>query len=224
MPLYDDHGRMIPSGTRKAEAQATAQIVALGSNGPTVATAKPATAAGNPPVRATDFVRAAVAASEQGDAPEPAPVRKLEVMRKPDHAASITETYAPVFSIGAAGDVFSAAAVPIDGLLSQMLALGDGVSDLFFIVGRPPQVESFGQLMPVPGTHYDEGFEGRDLEGFARWIIGNNARLLDDLRETGSCDSSYALGDVARFRVNVFRQKGSFAIVMRKLNTAIPSL
>lgn len=137
---------------------------------------------------------------------------------------SVVEASTPSFSIGSTGPIFSAAAIPIDGLLQQMLEMGEGVSDLFFIVGRPPQVESFGKLMPVCGTPYDYGFESRHLEGLVRWVIGDNQRLLNDLRETGSCDSSYALGEAARFRVNVFRQKGSFAMVLRKLNTKIPSL
>ena len=170
------------------------------------------------PRRATDLVRAAVAD------PKPEVTPRLEVVQKPDFAESVIETYAPAFSIGSSGSVFSVPPLPIDALLTKMLSMGEGVSDLFFIVGRPPQVETFGKLMPVSGTAYDKGFESKHLEGLARAVIGDNARLLDDLRDTGSCDSSYALNDTARFRVNVFRQKGSFAMVLRKLNTKIPSL
>jgi twitching motility protein PilT len=105
-----------------------------------------------------------------------------------------------------------------------MLLSGEGVSDLFFVVGRPPQVENYGKLFPVAGTAYSSGLDGKHVEGLARTILGHNPRLLDDLRETGSCDSSYMVEGLARFRVNVFRQRGSFAMVLRKLNTQIPSL
>ena len=55
-------------------------------------------------------------------------------------------------------------------------------------------------------------------------LIGNNKRLLTNLVESGSCDLSYALGDKARFRVNIFTQKGVFSIVLRKLETEVPSI
>ena len=144
----------------------------------------------------------------------------------PRAQAAVSEPSAtPVsISIGSAGPVFSAPALPVDALLRQMLDAGPGVSDLFFVVGRPPQVENFGKLFPVEGTPYAEGLEPRHVEGIARTIVGDNPRLLEDLRDTGSCDSSYMVEGVARFRVNVFRQKGSFAMVLRKLNTKIPSL
>ena len=143
----------------------------------------------------------------------------------PDRSAPRVEPEAKVnFSIGVTGPVFSAPALPINDLMRRMLAVGDGVSDLLFMVGRPPQVENYGKLMPVVGTEYSDGFEWKHVEGLARTVVNDNPRLLEDLRETGSCDSSYALDDTARFRVNVFRQKGSFAMVLRKLNTKIPTL
>ncbi len=120
--------------------------------------------------------------------------------------------------------VFSTPPLPIDDLLRAMLAVGEGVSDLFFIVGRAPQVENFGKLAPVDDTQFSAGFTAPQTEGLAHWIVGTQQRLLDDLRNTGSCDCSYALGDTARFRVNVFKQKGSFAMVLRKLNTRIPTM
>ena len=104
-----------------------------------------------------------------------------------------------------------------------MLGIGDGVSDLFFVVGRPPQVENFGKLIPVEGTPFSAGFTPQQTEGLARSIVGEQQRLLDDLRNNGSCDCSYSVADLARFRVNVFKQKGTFAMVLRKLNTKIPT-
>ena len=120
--------------------------------------------------------------------------------------------------------VFSAPPIPIDDLLRAMLAVGDGVSDLFFMVGRPPQVENFGKLTPVEGTQFSPTFTAQQTEGLAHSLVGTQQRLLDDLRNSGSCDCSYALGDVARFRVNVFKQRGTFAMVLRKLNTRIPTM
>jgi twitching motility protein PilT len=120
--------------------------------------------------------------------------------------------------------VFSTPPIPMDDLLRSMLAVGEGVSDLFFIAGRAPQVENFGKLTPVEGTAFSEGFTAQQTEGLAHCVVGAQQRLLDDLRDTGSCDCSYVLGDVARFRVNVFKQKGTFAMVLRKLNTRIPTM
>ncbi|MEO6739995.1 MAG: PilT/PilU family type 4a pilus ATPase [Chthoniobacteraceae bacterium] len=114
--------------------------------------------------------------------------------------------------------------MPIDDLLRTMLAVGEGVSDLFFMVGRPPQVENFGKLMPVEGTLFSPAFTAQQTEGLAHAIVGSGQRLLDDLRNTGSCDCSYFVEGLARFRVNVFKQKGTFAMVLRKLNTKIPSM
>ncbi len=126
--------------------------------------------------------------------------------------------------IGASGPVFSAPALPIDPMLRKMLSVGEGVSDLFFIVGRPPQVENFGKLMPVEGTEYSGVFESHHTEGLARTLVNDSQRLLEDLRNTGSCDCSHFVEGLARFRVNIFKQKGSFAMVLRKLNTKIPSM
>ena len=141
-----------------------------------------------------------------------APVRAAE---PPPVASGLGDVRSPVFSVPP---------IQIDDLLRTMLAQGEGVSDLFFIVGRAPQVENFGKLMPVEGTQFSPTFTAQQTEGLAHWIVGAQQRLLDDLRNTGSCDCSYALGDIARFRVNVFKQKGSFAMVLRKLNTRIPTM
>ena len=54
--------------------------------------------------------------------------------------------------------------------------------------------------------------------------MGNNRRLIKDLLQFGSCDCGYQLGNEARFRVNIFRQQGRFSVVMRKLNSVIPTL
>ena len=122
----------------------------------------------------------------------------------------------------------------LDYLLSTMLGLGrqtdtavrqgTEVSDLNFTVDRPLQVEQNGELAPVACEPALDRLTPYQTEMIALNLIGGNPRLTEDLLRTGSCDSSYSLGDVARFRVNVFSQRGKYSIVMRKLNTEIPSL
>ena len=110
----------------------------------------------------------------------------------------------------------------VDALLTGMLQTGEGVSDLLFIAGKPPLVETHGKLQDFP---IDTGVMTSDLiEQIALHIIAGNERLTKDLANAGSCDCSYAIENVARFRVNVFKQSGRFAIVMRKLQTEIPTL
>jgi len=98
------------------------------------------------------------------------------------------------------------------------------VSDLLFTVDKPPQVESFGDLKPVLLEPPVEKLTPFQTEMVALNIIGENHWLLEDLLRRGSCDASYSLTDKARFRVNIFSQRGHFSIVCRKLNTIIPTL
>jgi twitching motility protein PilT len=64
----------------------------------------------------------------------------------------------------------------------------------------------------------------RDLiSALADHIIAGNERLLATFAETGSCDVSYAVENVARLRVNIYRQNGRRAIVMRKLQSIVPT-
>jgi len=111
--------------------------------------------------------------------------------------------------------------VPTQALLAAMLRASEKVSDLIFSPGRPPQVEVFGQLVPVQM----EGLtvlSADDTRRIAADLIGNNKQAINTLREQGSCDISYGLPGLARFRVNAFIQRGSCAVVMRVIPTAIP--
>ena len=112
--------------------------------------------------------------------------------------------------------------IPTSVLLAGMLRVSEKVSDLIFSPGRPPQVEIHGQLvgveMPRSGT-----LSADDTRRIAADLIGNNKQAISALREQGSCDISYGLPGMARFRVNVFIQRGSCAIVMRVIPTAIPT-
>ena len=103
-----------------------------------------------------------------------------------------------------------------------MLRGAEKVSDLIFSPGRPPLVERDGRLVPVfvPGL---PRLTADHTQRIAADLIGQNQHALTTLREQGACDVSYALPGTARFRVNVFMQRGSCAIVMRVIPSAIPS-
>ena len=114
--------------------------------------------------------------------------------------------------------------VELDAILGAMLQSYDGISDLNFSVGRPLQVEAFGQLKPIAVDPPIDSLTAYQTENIALNILGNNRRLIQHLLQSGSCDCGYQLGNQARFRVNIFRQQGRLSVVMRKLNSVIPSL
>jgi twitching motility protein PilT len=108
-------------------------------------------------------------------------------------------------------------------LLTAMLDSGAGISDLFFSPGRPPQVEKQGVLTPVAIPQLPV-LRPEDTSRIARDLVGQNAQALRTLKDEGSCDLSYSLPERTRFRVNVFRQRGTFAIVMRVIASKIPTI
>jgi twitching motility protein PilT len=112
--------------------------------------------------------------------------------------------------------------IPTPVLLAGMLRASDRVSDLIFSPGRPPQVEINGQLnaVQIPGSGI---LSADDTRRIAADLISTNKQAINTLREHGSCDISYGLPGMARFRVNVFIQRGSCAIVMRVIPTVIPT-
>jgi twitching motility protein PilT len=112
----------------------------------------------------------------------------------------------------------------LDYILGTMLDSNKDVSDLNTTVDKPLQVESNGQLVPVAIEPAIEKLTPFQTESIALNLIGSNRRLTEDLLRTGSCDSSYSLTGKARFRVNIFSQRGNYSVVLRKLNTKIPSL
>jgi twitching motility protein PilT len=112
----------------------------------------------------------------------------------------------------------------IDNILTAMLESYDNVSDLNITVDKPFQVEASGQLLSVPFTPPVDRLTPFQSEVFALNLINNDRRLTKNLLTEGSCDSSYQLAGKARFRVNIFSQKGYFSVVMRQLATRIPTV
>jgi len=112
----------------------------------------------------------------------------------------------------------------LDYILGTMLDSHDNVSDLNITADKALQVESSGELLPVPFEPRIDKLTPFQTETIALQIIDRNRRLTEDLVTNGSCDCSYSLGLKARFRANIFSQRGHYSIIMRKLTTEIPSI
>ena len=108
--------------------------------------------------------------------------------------------------------------VSTPALLAAMLKTSAKISDLFLSPGKPPLVEVNGKLSPTG----PRALTADDTRRIAGDLIGDNKHALATLREQGSCDVSYSLPSEARFRVNIFMQRGSCAIVMRVIPGKIP--
>lgn len=112
----------------------------------------------------------------------------------------------------------------LDYILTTMLDSQPEVSDLLFTVDKPLQVESFGELKPVTIEPPLEKLTPFQTEMLALNLMSDNQWHIADLLRRGSCDAAYTLTDKARFRINIFSQRGNYSIVLRKLNTVIPTL
>jgi twitching motility protein PilT len=99
-------------------------------------------------------------------------------------------------------------------VLRQMLAVSDKVSDLIFSPGRSPQVELAGKLQPVLVSGLEK-LTPAHTAGIAKLILGNQEAAIQSLEKTGSADVSFSAPGDCRFRVNIFKQRGTHAIVMR---------
>jgi twitching motility protein PilT len=100
-----------------------------------------------------------------------------------------------------------------------MLKASPKISDLFFSPGRPPLVEIGGKLAPAGATRF---LTSEDTRRIAADLIGKNEQATSNLKELGSCDVSYSLPGEHRFRVNIFMQRGTCAIVMRVIPGKVP--
>jgi twitching motility protein PilT len=112
----------------------------------------------------------------------------------------------------------------IDHILTKMLDSHQDVSDLNITPGKPLQVESSGELIPVEMKPFFKELTPFQTEIFALNLINQDRRLIENLLEEGSCDFSYSLPGKARFRVNVFSQSSNYSVVLRKLESKIPTI
>ena len=112
----------------------------------------------------------------------------------------------------------------IDHILVKMLDSHREVSDLNFTVGKPMQVESAGELIPVDIKPNFKSLTPFQTEILALNLVGQDRRLTETLLKQGSCDLSYGLPGKARFRVNIFSQGANLSIVLRKLESKIPTI
>ena len=106
-------------------------------------------------------------------------------------------------------------------LIATMLRAAKNTSDLIFSPGRAPQVEVSGQLMQLKITGVGI-LDAEDTARIAADLIGRNNHAVEKLKNEGSCDLSYSLPKISRFRVNIFTQRGSCAIVMRVIASNVP--
>ncbi len=111
----------------------------------------------------------------------------------------------------------------LDRLFHAMLESHSSISDLIFAVDRPFQVESLGELKPVNIEPHIDCLTPFHTEQIALAMIGHDRRLIKELIMMGACDCSYALTEKMRFRVNIFKQRGHFSIVMRKPQVETPT-
>jgi len=116
----------------------------------------------------------------------------------------------------------AAAAVPTAQLIAAMLKGREHVSDLIFSPGHAPQIESSGQLVELKFKGL-ERLTPEHTRQISNDLIGSLTYAREKLEKEGSTDLSYSVPGVSRFRVNIFRQRGSCAIVMRVIPNKIPS-
>jgi twitching motility protein PilT len=112
----------------------------------------------------------------------------------------------------------------IDNVLTAMLESYDNVSDLNVTVDKAFQVESAGDLKPVKLNPQIDRITPFQAEILALNLINGDRRLTKTLLTEGSCDTSYQLAGKARFRVNIFSQKGFFSTAMRQLASRVPTI
>lgn len=112
----------------------------------------------------------------------------------------------------------------IDHILTKMLDSYQDVSDLNLTPGKPLQVESNGELVHVEMKPDFKELTPFQTEIFALNLINQDRRLTEIVMNSGSCDLSYSLPGKARFRVNIFSQSSNYTIVLRKLESKIPTI
>ena len=131
----------------------------------------------------------------------------------------------PVATVASAAPRAAAAAAPAaapmstPALLAAMLRTSAKISDLFFSPGKPPLVEINGKLVPAGAAR---SLTCEDTRRIAADLMGDNQDAAENLRKLGSCDVSFSLPGSNRFRVNIFMQRGTCAVVMRVIPGKVP--
>src|SRR6266850_2316047 len=131
-----------------------------------------------------------------------APLPQRELLRSPTHQMSFFD---------------------LPPIIERMLLVSDKISDLNFSVGQLPQVEINGKLTPVQPLGMQK-LTPYQTEIIAMALMHGNPDAAEKLAHTGTSDLSYSLPSRARFRVNIFQQRGVYSIVMRVIPTDIPTL
>ena len=112
----------------------------------------------------------------------------------------------------------------LDAVLSRIVRTFPQISDINLTVGRPLQVDSYGQLVPVKLNPPIPALTPFQTEVFCLNLLRSDRRLLQNLLREGSCDFSYEIEEKVRFRVNVFSQRNCLGSVMRKLPVQVPTI
>jgi len=133
----------------------------------------------------------------------------------------VDSNFAPAAAPAPAPAAEPVGSAPTANIIASMLQAAPKTSDLIFSPGRAPQVELHGQLMQlkIKGVGV---LSAEDTARIAADLIGRNSSAVEKLKEEGSCDISYSVAKLSRFRVNIFTQRGSCAIVMRVIPSAVP--
>jgi twitching motility protein PilT len=137
-------------------------------------------------------------------------------MSSPTNPVANTASSAPRT---AAATAPAAAPMQTPALLAAMLRTSAKISDLFFSPGKPPLVEVNGKLVPAGAAR---SLTCEDTRRIASDLMGDNEDAREKLKKVGSCDVSYSLPGASRFRVNIFMQRGTCAVVMRVIPGKVP--
>jgi twitching motility protein PilT len=146
-------------------------------------------------------------------------------MQSPTCATSMSSPTSPVTNPASSAPRTAAAAAPAaapmqtPALLAAMLRTSPKISDLFFSPGKPPLVEINGKLVPAGAAR---SLTCEDTRRIASDLMGDNEDAREKLKKVGSCDVSFSLPGSSRFRVNIFMQRGTCAVVMRVIPGKVP--
>jgi twitching motility protein PilT len=122
----------------------------------------------------------------------------------------------PAHGNAASDDLQSGDRARFDRWLSLLAARG--ASDLLLVAGAPPAIRVDGRVTPLA----EDPLDGRAIERAVIPALPSHARTR--YRDTGIADASYRLAGIARFRINLHRERGRAAAAIRALPTAVPRL